>query len=80
LGDGIITDLLDFTDVNNIPDSRKKKLKFTDEDQEYFSGTKKRAFNNKPSKVRILRLMYSFLNSHMTDSMILKDRNLMIVR
>ena len=51
MGDGITTDLLDFTDVKNIPDSKKKELKFTDEDQEYFSGAKRRIANSKSSKV-----------------------------
>ena len=47
LGDGIETDLLDFTDIKKMPDEKKKALKMTRQDQEYFSGAKKNIFDFK---------------------------------
>lgn len=59
LGEGVYTDLLDFNDMQSIPLDKKKELKITKEDQEYFAGTKKSLFNRKFSKVN---LMSSFKN------------------
>ncbi|CAI2359262.1 unnamed protein product [Moneuplotes crassus] len=44
LGEGIDTTLLDFENMSQIPLSKKKDLKLTDEDQRYFSGAKHNPF------------------------------------
>jgi len=68
LGDGIETNLLDFNNVNEIPLEMRKELKFTKEDDEYFSGAKKKLHSKRANKVSIGRI-YLTPHSLMIDLM-----------
>lgn len=57
LGEGVYTDLLDFNDMHSIPLDKKKELKLTKEDQEYFAGTKKNLFTKKCSRVSFTKFV-----------------------
>lgn len=60
LGEGVYTDLLDFNDMHSIPLDKKKELKLTKEDQEYFAGTKKNLFTKKCSRVSVTTIVQVF--------------------